>query len=170
MPMTPPAWYLPHSDTLFGNHPELAVHPQMNSRSEQRASYYVRASIAFHLSCVTIVCYACFVFIVSSPLSYCPVVPTTDVDAPLFDYFIDDRVPLPSSFQASRATSPLPHIAYLSIFICCTRHMLLLCYFSIQMHSLSLSPLIVPFLYPMQPIINIIYSSEPCALLVNRIR
>src|SRR3954470_25028177 len=77
--------------------------------------------------------------------------------------------PLPSSFQASRATSPLPHIAYLSIFICCTRNMLLLRYFPIQMHSLSLSPLVVTFVYPMQPIINIIYSSEPCALLVNRI-
>src|SRR3954468_641771 len=114
--------------------------------------------------------YACFVFIVSSPLFYCPVVPTTDADAPVFDYFVDDRVPLPSSFQASRATSPLPHIAYFSIFICCTRHMLLLRYFPIQMHSLSLSPLVVPFLYPMQPIINIIYSSGPCALLANRIR
>src|SRR3954466_2344897 len=48
--------------------------------------------------------------------------------------------------------------------------MLLLRYFPIQMDSLSLSPLVVPFLYPMQPIINIIYISEPCALLVNRIR
>src|SRR3954468_20783762 len=41
---------------------------------------------------------------------------------PFIDYFIDERVPLPSSFQASRSTSPLPHIAYLSIFVCCTRH------------------------------------------------
>src|SRR4051812_43567537 len=48
--------------------------------------------------------------------------------------------------------------------------MLLLHYFPIQMHGLSLSPLVVPFLYPMHPIINIIYSSEPCALLFNRIR
>src|ERR1041384_3226146 len=52
---------------MSGNHPEPVFHPQMNSRSEQRASYYVRASIAFHLSCNTIVCYACLVFIVSSP-------------------------------------------------------------------------------------------------------
>src|SRR3954467_8651729 len=88
---------------------------------------------------------------------------------PLCSTTSSTTVPLPSSFQASRATSPLPHIAYFSIFICCTRHMLLR-YFPIQMHSLSLSPLVVPFLYPMQPIINIIYSSEPCALLVNRIR
>src|SRR4051812_19567491 len=77
--------------------------------------------------------------------------------------------PLLSSFQASRATSPLPHIAYLSIFICCTRHMLLLCYNPIQLHSLSLSPLdtfsdILCCLY-----IYIIYSSGPCALLDNRI-
>src|SRR3954466_2782135 len=103
-------------------------------------------------------------------LSYCLDVSTTAADAPVIDYVVDDRTPLPSSFQASRATSPLPHIVYLSIFICCTRHMLLLCYFPIQMHSLSLTPLVVPFLYPMRPIINIIYSSEPCALLVNRIR
>src|SRR3954471_8420445 len=42
--------------TLSGNHPGLAVHPRMNCRSEQRASYYVRVSIAFRLSCATIVC------------------------------------------------------------------------------------------------------------------
>src|SRR3954468_2697479 len=113
---------LPPPDPLSGNHPELAVHPRMNSRSEQRASYYVRASIAFHLSCNTIDCYACFVFIVCSPLSLSDS-PTTDADAPLIDHVVDDRVPLPSSFQASRATSALPHIAYFSIFICGTRHM-----------------------------------------------
>src|SRR3954470_24415222 len=67
MSSTPPTWYLPPPDTLSGNHPELADHPRMNSRSEQRASYYVRASIAYHLSCDTMVCYACLVFIVSSP-------------------------------------------------------------------------------------------------------
>src|SRR3954469_14185204 len=49
--------------------------------------------------------------------------------------------------------------------------MLLLRYFPISMHSMSLSPLVVPFLYPMQPIMYIIYSAvNPCALLVNRIR
>src|SRR4051812_35894139 len=31
-------------------------------------------------------------------------------------------VPLPSSFQASSAPSPLRHTTYLSIFICCTRN------------------------------------------------
>src|SRR3954470_3170138 len=65
--------------------------------------------------------------------------------------------------------SPLPHIAYFSIIICCTRHMLLLRYFPIQMHSLSLSPFDVPFLYPIASYINILCSSGPCALLVNRL-
>src|SRR3954465_1443747 len=68
MSMTPQAWSFPPLDTLSGNHPELAVHLRMNFRSEQRASYYVSASIAFHLSCIAFVCYACFVFIVSPPL------------------------------------------------------------------------------------------------------
>src|SRR4051812_12606183 len=71
----------PPPDTLSGNHPEPLVHPRMNCRSVPRVSYNVRAPIAFHLSCITIVCYACLVFIVSSPLSYCPVVPTIDADA-----------------------------------------------------------------------------------------
>src|ERR1043165_9763494 len=111
----------------------------------------------------------CALYLLFLPLSYCPVVPTTAADAPVIDYVVDDRTSLPSSFQASSATSPLPHIAYLSIFICCTRNMLLLRYFPIRMHSLSLSPLVVPFLSPIQPIINIIYSSEPRDLLVYRI-
>src|SRR3954466_10423508 len=102
----------------------------------------------------TMLCIYCF-----SPLFYCPVVLTTDADAPVIDYVVDDRVPLLSSFQESRATSPLPHIAYLSIFICCTRHMLLLRYFPIPMHSLSLSPLVVLFLYPMQPDKYILYTT-----------
>ena len=93
------------------------------------------------------------------PLSYCPVVPTTDVDAPVIDYVDDDCTPLQSSFQASRATSPLPHIAYLSIFICCARHMMLLRYNPIQLHSLSLSPLDYLFRYPMLPI-DIYYIQE----------
>ena len=62
--------------------------------------------------------------------------------AEIIDTFGTYQPPLPSSFQASRATSPLPHIAYCSIFICCTRHMLLLRYNPILLHSLSLSPLV----------------------------
>src|SRR3954470_2556477 len=88
------------------------------------------------------VCLLCVLFIYCFfPFSYCPVVPTTAADAPMIDYVVDDRTPVLSSFQASKATSPLPHIAYLSIFICRTRHMLLLCYNPIQLHILSLSPL-----------------------------
>src|SRR4051812_23060034 len=94
------------------------------------------------------------------PLSFCSVVPTTDADAPVIDYVIDDRTPLPSSYQASRAIPPLPHIAYCSIFICCTRHMLLLRYNPIQLHSLSLSPLdYFPISYAALYII-IIFSSD----------
>src|SRR4051812_28242798 len=41
----------PPPDTLSGNHPEPVFHPRMNSSSELIASYYVRSSFAFHLSC-----------------------------------------------------------------------------------------------------------------------
>src|ERR1044071_1485548 len=61
------------------------------------------------------------------------------------------RSTLLSSFQASSAPSPLPHITYLFVLSYCTRHMLLLCYNPIQLHSLSLSPLVIPFRYPMLP-------------------
>src|SRR3954467_979588 len=112
----------------------------MNSRSVQRVSYNVRAPLTFLLSCHSFDCYDCFVFIVSSPLSYCPVVPTTDADAPVIDYVDDDRTPT-IELPGKQSHSPLPHIAYLSVFIYCTRHMLLLRYFPIHLHSLSLSPL-----------------------------
>src|ERR1041384_3527311 len=67
MTTTPPAWYLPPTDPLFGNYPELAVHPRMNFRSELNASYYVRAPITFHPSCHAFDCYVFFVFTVSPP-------------------------------------------------------------------------------------------------------
>src|SRR3954466_804158 len=138
----------------------------MNSHSVQRVSYNVRAPSTFLLSCHSFDCYDCFVFIVSSPLFYCPVVSTTDVDAPVIDYVDDDRTPSTVELPGKQSHSPLPHIAYFSVIICCTRHMLLLRYFPIQMHSLSLSPFDVPFLYPIAAYINILYSSRPCALLV----
>src|SRR3954465_9997085 len=90
--------------------------------------------------CVCLLCVLCIYCF--SHLSYCPVVPTTATDAPVIDYVVDDRTPLPSSFQASSAPSPLPHIASLSLLLCCTRHMLLLRYNPIQVHGLSLSPLV----------------------------
>src|ERR1041385_9436444 len=43
-------------DTLSDNLPELAVHPRMNSRSEQRALRCVRTPLTFHLSCRASVC------------------------------------------------------------------------------------------------------------------
>ena len=89
---------------------------------------------------------------------------------PLIEYFIDERVPLPSSFQASSAPSSLPDIAYLSVLFYCTSPMLLLRYNPIRMHSLSLSPLVVPLLYPMLYILIYAYISEPYAILDNRIR
>src|SRR3954463_13062459 len=109
--------------------------------------------------------YACFVFIVSPPSLLLSGSPDDRCRCPC-DLLRRRRPPLSSSFQASRSTSPLPHIAYLSIIICCTRHMLLLHYSPIQLHSLSLSPLdylsdILCCLY-----IYNIYSSGPCALLV----
>src|SRR3954464_2315038 len=48
--ITPPPY------TLFGNHPEPVVHPQMNFRSEQRALHCVRTPLTFHLSCLAPVC------------------------------------------------------------------------------------------------------------------
>src|SRR3954464_12849136 len=88
-------------------------------------------------------------------------------DAPVINYIVDDRTPT-IELRGKQSHSPLPHIAYFSIIICCTRHMLLLRYFPIQMHSLSLSPFDVPFLYPIAAYIIyiILYSSGPCALLV----
>src|ERR1041385_3755170 len=63
----------------------------MNSRSVLRVSYNVRASLTFHMSCLVFVlllllCIYCF-----SPLYYCPVVSTSAADAPVIDYFVDDR-------------------------------------------------------------------------------
>src|ERR1043165_4373032 len=101
-------------------------------------------------------CIYCF-----SPLSYCSVVPTTDVDAPVIDYIVDDRTPYR---RASRQAEPLPlsHISptclYLSIAlgICC-------CYVTFLFQCMS--PLVVLFLYPMQPDKYILYTAvnpAPC--------
>src|SRR3954469_14834655 len=144
--------------------PEPAIHRQMNSRSELRSSYHVRASITFHLSCLAFDRYDCFIFIVS-PLFYCPIVSTTAAGAPVIDYVVDDRTPPTVELPGKQSHSPLPHIAYFYIFICCTRHMLMLRYFPIQMHSLSLSPFDVPFPYPIAAyIIYIIYTAVDPAL------
>src|SRR3954470_12142493 len=98
----------------------------MNSRSEHRVPFNVRTSVTIHCHAFQLLAIACCVFIVSSP----PLSPDSRYDCcrcfppPLIDYFVDDRVPLLSSFQASRAI-PLSHISptflYLSVAlgICC---------------------------------------------------
>src|SRR3954463_12701313 len=95
----------------------------MNSRSEHRVPFNVRKSVKIHCHAFQLLAIACCVFIVSSPL-FLPIVGTTAAGAPVIDYFVDDRVPLLSSYQASRAI-PLSHISptflYLSVAlgICC---------------------------------------------------
>src|SRR3954463_9109556 len=112
----------------------------------------------YYVCLLCVLCIYCF-----SPLSYCPVVSTTAVNAPVIDYVVDDRTPLPSSFQASSAPSPLSHIAYMSLLFCCTRHMLLLCFNPIQHHSLSSSSLFVPS-FILCSLYNYIYSAVSPAL------
>src|SRR3954463_3892008 len=117
-------------------------------------------------------CIACMIalYLLFLPPLLSPVDPaaTADYTAAEYDYVVDDRTPT-VELPGKQSHSPLPHIAYFSLIICCTRHMLLLRYFPIQMHSLSLSPFDVPFLYPIAAYINILCSSGPCALLVNRL-
>ena len=68
-----------------------------------------------------LLCIYCF----SPP--YSPVDPTATADytAAGYDYVDDDRTPT-VELPGKQSHSPLPHIAYLSVFIYCTRHMLLL--------------------------------------------
>ena len=87
----------PPPDTLFGNHPEPVLHLRMISPSVHQALYNVRVTFTIHLYCHAFDCYDCFIFIVSPP-SLCSVVPTTDVDAPVIDYVVDNCTPLLSSF------------------------------------------------------------------------
>ena len=76
------------------NHPELAVHPWMNFRSEQNTLYCVRAPLTLHTSCHASVCYDCFVFTVFIP-PYSPLDPAAAVDYTTaeYDYVVDDRTP-----------------------------------------------------------------------------
>src|ERR1043165_252808 len=67
---------------------------------------------------------------------------TADYTDAAYDYVVDDSTPT-VELPGKQSHSPLPHIAYLSLLFCCTRHMLLLRYFPIQLHSLSLSPLAI---------------------------
>src|SRR4051812_44042990 len=98
----------------------------MNSRSELSSSYHVRTSITIHCHAFQLIAISCCVFTVSSP-PYPPVDPaaTADYTATEYDYFTDDRTPT-VELPGKQSHSPLPHIAYLSLLFCCTRHMLLL--------------------------------------------
>ena len=142
---------IPSPDRMSDNQPVLTSHPRINSRSEPDTSYCVRAPFLCIFYVINLYCYYCGVFTVSSPL-FLPIdVRPLPMLPPLIDYVVVDRVPLPSSFQASSAPSPLPYISSLSVLFYCTSHMLLLRYNPIQLHSLSLSPLVIPFRYPMLP-------------------
>ena len=104
-------------DHLSGNYPEQVFHPRMNSRSEQYTLHCIRTPLTMHppMSCICIAllpCIYCF-----SPL-FLPIdVATTAGASPPWSTTTPTIVPLLSSFQASSAPSPLPDIAYLSIFI-----------------------------------------------------
>ena len=86
--------------------------------------------------------FVCFIFTVSSP-PYSPVDPAATVDVAVgYDYYADDPAPT-TELPGKQSPSPIPDIAYLSIFIfalgiaAATLH-------SYSLHSLSLSPLDVP--------------------------
>ena len=102
--------------------------------------------------------YDCFVFTVSSPL-YSPVDPaaTADYTAAGYDYVDDDRTPT-VELPGKQSHSPLPHIAYLSIFIYCTRHCC--CYVTFLFNCIAshCHPLLY-FPYPMQPDKYILYTA-----------
>ena len=132
----------PHPDTMSGNHPEPVLHPQMNSRFVQRISFNVRAPLTLHTPFLSFVCYACCVFTVSSPpLSPVDPAATVDYTAAAHDYVVDDSTPT-VELPGKQSHSPLPHIAYLSVFIYCTRHMRLLRYFLFNCIACHCRPLI----------------------------
>src|SRR4051812_20716579 len=108
-------------DHLSDNHPELVVHPRMNSRSEQRALHCVRAPLTLHTSCHASICFDCLYLLCLFPL-YFSVDPEAAVDytAAGYDYVVDDRtttVELPGKQSHS-----LPLVSPIFLYISCTRH------------------------------------------------
>src|SRR4051812_10481355 len=95
---------------LSGNHPELAVHPRMDSRSVQCALHCVRTPLKLHTSFHSSVCYDCFIFTVSFPLCS-PVDPAATADYTVvgYDYFVDD--PTPTVELAGKKSHSLPQIS-----------------------------------------------------------
>src|SRR3954470_6901102 len=91
-----------------------------------------------------------------------------DYTAAEYDYVVDD--PTTTVELAGKQSHSLPQISPIFPYISCTRHCYCCCYDynPIQLHSLFLSPLDVPFFNPMLPIITYaLFSSNPCALLVR---
>src|SRR4051812_90587 len=136
----------------------------MNSRSEQRASNYVRSSIAFHLSCIAFVCYACLYLLFLPPL--------------LLSGSPDERCRCPCDrlrrrrpypyYRATRQAEPFPSPTYrllvytlsAALGICC-------CYvtFLFKCIACHCRHLLYLFLYPIAAyIIYIIYSAVDPAL------
>src|ERR1041385_5168366 len=94
-------------------------HPRINSCSDQITEHCVRAPLLCICYVIHLYCYYCCVFIVSSP-SYCSVDPTSTNDAPVIDYFVDDRTPtveLPGkqSHSLPRISPTFPYFLALGI-------------------------------------------------------
>src|SRR3954471_5144593 len=123
MSLTLQTWNLPSPNHLSGNQPVLMIHPRINSRSEQSTLHCDRTPLTMNLPCLVFVllllpCIYCFF-----PLSYCPVVSTSAADAPVIDYFVDDRTS-PVELPGKQSHFPSPNITYLfrtflALGICC---------------------------------------------------
>src|ERR1041385_4347021 len=96
-------WKPSPSGPSVDNHPEPVVHPRMNSRSEQYTLHFVRPPLTLRCHVLYMYCYYCRVFIVSPPSSYCLVTPRLPSPTLLCLTTSSTTVPLPASFQASRA-------------------------------------------------------------------
>src|SRR4051812_18404225 len=60
------------------------------------------------------------------PLSYCPIVSTCTADAPVIDYFLDDRT---STVELTgKQSHSLPQISPIFPYFSCTRHCYCCCY------------------------------------------
>src|SRR3954469_2786700 len=132
----------PPPDTLSGNHPEPVFHPRMNSSSELIASYYVRSSFAFHLSCDALIAMIAVYLLFLPPLS--PVAPaaTADYTAAVYDYVVDDSTP---TVELPGKQCPFPSPIYrLSVFtLSVALGIAAVTCLPIQLHSLSFLPFVI---------------------------
>src|SRR4051812_29028493 len=93
----------------------------MNSRSEKRALYYVRAPLTLHTSCHASDIYDCLYLLCLFPL-YSSVDPEAAVDYTVvgYDYVVDDRTP--TIELPGKQSHSLPQISPIFPYISCTRH------------------------------------------------